>query len=764
MSSSGSIYRTDTAGAGGIHITTNAIYPGNSSGGIVNGSTSLGATSYRFNTLYSAGVDNSGTITTQDIVVSGNLTVTGTTTQSTQTSSQTSANTVLLLSSVTGSPTANASFEVERGSSTNAKMLWDEANNRFDWNFPGYFTGGVASSSYVTAASYMHITAAGGAQHLLIGNQDSAGVNKPALIMGVNGYLRFGHGNSWSGTGGTFTETINLASNHLDVTGGAIKVGGTTVIDSSRNIYPASIHSTSKMSFLNGSAAQGIRVNTLYAGTTYASDGAASGQVDALNGYRVAGTTVIDSSRQIAATGSTFTTSGTHYSSGTVGLIVKDAGAGRGTVRIRTDNDNAAELFLDVNGAIRWDISARPSSDSYDLNFYSQGSTPSYTTVAGPALQLKQNGDVKVQTALYTGGTVRISSTGALTNVSGNISQFTNNSGYITSADGGNAALLDSLDSTDFIRRGSSYGTVLNTPNASNQVRFENASGQSMNSASGNLSRLEVFQATVGADAFMQFHVGGDYAFYFGIDGVTNDLSVGGWSMGAAKYRVYHSGNINSQTMDIGTVVSTNRATFKKGIDLDRDVSNASGISWYSTGHHTWQEYMSSVSVAGCGPNANITSPAGAHGVTSWALRSYIENVTGYGWTWESGGSSTATGTVMMGLNSGTGNLSVAGTVTANSDRRIKKNIVTIESALDKVLKLRGVTYQRTDVEDDKVLMGVVAQEVEQIIPEVVSLGDPDDPDSIKSVSYGNMVGVLIEAIKEQQLQIDELKKQIESK
>ena len=60
--------------------------------------------------------------------------------------------------------------------------------------------------------------------------------------------------------------------------------------------------------------------------------------------------------------------------------------------------------------------------------------------------------------------------------------------------------------------------------------------------------------------------------------------------------------------------------------------------------------------------------------------------------------------------------------------------------------------------------MGVVAQEVEEIIPEVVSLGDPDDLDSIKSVSYGNMVGVLIEAIKEQQLQIDELKKQIESK
>ena len=262
----------------------------------------------------------------------------------------------------------------------------------------------------------------------------------------------------------------------------------------------------------------------------------------------------------------------------------------------------------------------------------------------------------------------------------------------------------------------------------------------------------------------MSFHVSGDYARYFGLDGATNDLATGGWSAGAVKHKIYHAGNVGAETITVGTLISTNRATFGGGIDLDRDVSADSGISWYSTGHHTWQEYMSSVGVGGCGPNGNITSPAGAHGVTSWALRSYIENVAGYGWTWESGGSSTATGTVMMGLNSGTGNLSVAGTVTANSDKRIKKNIVTIESALDKVLKLRGVTYQRTDIEDDTVLMGVVAQEVEQIIPEVVSLGDPDDLDSIKSVSYGNMVGVLIEAIKEQQLQIDELKKQIESK
>ena len=62
---------------------------------------------------------------------------------------------------------------------------------------------------------------------------------------------------------------------------------------------------------------------------------------------------------------------------------------------------------------------------------------------------------------------------------------------------------------------------------------------------------------------------------------------------------------------------------------------------------------------------------------------------------------------------------------------------------------MRGVSYTKQAEKG----IGVIAQEVEKIIPEVVHDGE------YKSVAYGNMVGVLIEAIKEQQKQIDELKK-----
>jgi hypothetical protein len=94
--------------------------------------------------------------------------------------------------------------------------------------------------------------------------------------------------------------------------------------------------------------------------------------------------------------------------------------------------------------------------------------------------------------------------------------------------------------------------------------------------------------------------------------------------------------------------------------------------------------------------------------------------------------------------------------ITAYSDERAKKNIVTIEDALKKVLQLRGVYFDWKD--KDKRGTGVIAQETLRVLPEVVSYAPDIDQ---YSVAYGNIVGLLIEAIKEQQKQIDELKKKI---
>ena len=104
------------------------------------------------------------------------------------------------------------------------------------------------------------------------------------------------------------------------------------------------------------------------------------------------------------------------------------------------------------------------------------------------------------------------------------------------------------------------------------------------------------------------------------------------------------------------------------------------------------------------------------------------------------------------------GSFTASGNVTAYSDIRLKENIEVIPNALEKVQKIRGVTFTRNDQEDkEKLHTGVIAQEVEAVLPEAVS----EDSDGIKNVAYGNMVGLLIESIKEQQTQIEELTSQV---
>jgi hypothetical protein len=99
--------------------------------------------------------------------------------------------------------------------------------------------------------------------------------------------------------------------------------------------------------------------------------------------------------------------------------------------------------------------------------------------------------------------------------------------------------------------------------------------------------------------------------------------------------------------------------------------------------------------------------------------------------------------------------------IIAASDAKLKENVSVIENAIDKVKQIRGVTYTRNDLEDKtKRHAGVIAQEVELVLPEVVD----QDNEGIKNVAYGNMIGLLIEAIKEQQKQIDELKAALSNK
>ena len=234
----------DAVGVGRFHFDAD----GGTNNASVQAATFVGALSGNATTATTA-TNAAKWTTARNLVVTLTGAVTGTATQSVD---GTTGKTWTVATTATSDPTLTLAGDVT-GSATftnlgNATLTATVANNSHTHNnltnyvlkagdtMTGGLTGTTATfSGNAQVGGALKITEAGTAQNLLIGNQDSGGTNKPAMIMGVNGYLRFGHGSSWSGEGGTFTEKLRV-DNDTDVISGNFQIGSTTVIDSSRNL------------------------------------------------------------------------------------------------------------------------------------------------------------------------------------------------------------------------------------------------------------------------------------------------------------------------------------------------------------------------------------------------------------------------------------------------------------------------------------------------------------------------------------------------
>lgn len=102
--------------------------------------------------------------------------------------------------------------------------------------------------------------------------------------------------------------------------------------------------------------------------------------------------------------------------------------------------------------------------------------------------------------------------------------------------------------------------------------------------------------------------------------------------------------------------------------------------------------------------------------------------------------------------NNLSGSFTATGNITAYSDASLKSNVSSIQDALETVAKLRGVSFTRNDLNNEKQI-GFIAQEIEAEVPEVVFQLD----NGIKTVAYGNVVALLVEAIKELKAEVEEL-------
>jgi hypothetical protein len=258
---------------------------------------------------------------------------------------------------------------------------------------------------------------------------------------------------------------------------------------------------------------------------------------------------------------------------------------------------------------------------------------------------------------------------------------------------------------------------------------------------------------------------GGIYDSYSAVNGIMYDGSGNGGVYREGSGRWYFYYNVSNDCMGIGTsnTNSTYSLYLNKGVYAPNRID---ATSYYDANDSTYYLDLNGYSQingngstggsSGVGLNIYSTGGSGAimafhrggHYAVNMGLDS--DNVI------RIGGWSASSNRWQLDMS---GNGTFAGNVTAYSDLRLKDNIETITDALNKVKKIRGITYTRNDQQDKiKRHAGVIAQEVQQVLPEVVSV----DNEGILHVAYGNMVGLLIEAVKEQQQQIDKLTKLVE--
>jgi len=306
-----------------------------------------------------------------------------------------------------------------------------------------------------------------------------------------------------------------------------------------------------------------------------------------------------------------------------------------------------------------------------------------------------------------------------------------------------------------------------------------------------------------GSGAIMSFHRGGYYAINMGLDS-DNVFRIGGWSASPNRLQLDMSGNLTvAATVNApsGYVSSPNpwgtsdSAFFPNGITtagttnwiygsmtyIGNAPSNGNGHHFTSGGdsRHTGTitpNYIGRPSHStgflvgsynNIGGNSSYTNPIYTIGSSYNPSDSSLGGMYGIGYAhpnlWGSGKTSSwglyacEGGTINATIGGGAVTIWAQNDIVAYSDIRVKDNIEVIPNAISKIQALRGVTFTRIDAKEEdrsKRHAGVIAQEVLAVHPEVVSGTEKD----MYSVAYGNMAGLFIEAFKEQQLQIKELK------
>ena len=332
-----------------------------------------------------------------------------------------------------------------------------------------------------------------------------------------------------------------------------------------------------------------------------------------------------------------------------------------------------------------------------------------------------------------------------------------------------NADQVDGLEASQFLRSDADDSASGSYSFTNSYNEFGDSTGSvsndggwhaRVNIAGSNHGRLDVKSVSDGIIATMSAHNGHGKA-YMGTR--SSGHSLGLYSGGSEGATLSTSGSLSTTVQ--GTLWGASNDGSGSGLDADLlDGVQAGGFLRADTADQA---------------DADITFAGGAGGITISGGTDIRLGNSNTSWTGDYGAKIQHYGTNLYlqygsgsfivrnpsGSNQftvdGSGNAVAAGNVTAYSDAKLKTDISTINDALGICGKLRGVSYKW--LKDGSAGIGVIAQEVEQVLPEVVvTTMDPDpvtgESTEVKSVDYGKIVGVLINAINELKAEVDELK------
>ena len=326
----------------------------------------------------------------------------------------------------------------------------------------------------------------------------------------------------------------------------------------------------------------------------------------------------------------------------------------------------------------------------------------------------------------------------------------------------GNAALLDNLDSSQFLRsdqqdsisgqlnidggsgNGTNDGTLYVTSTSNNDW------GLIVNKYNGSANEYGQ-EIRVGSGASYAFSILGNGSRNFRINGNGDTTQNGAVTANAFYGNGANLTSVNADQVDgyHASSIMVKTGTGGNHYRADNWLEFTSGQGLYYPNNHSYHVYLQNQYL-------HLRNNSNSNGIylstNNGILRGYVyvnnNNEIGF--------LNTTANWAFRCDNSG--NVTATGNVTAYSDARLKTNVNTIDNALDIVDQLRGVSFDWK--ESGKHSIGVIAQEVEKVLPEVVltqEVSDPANPEpkEVKSVDYGKMVGVLINAIKELNAKIE---------